>query len=118
MCLHRSAGSKAESFDPLTWRPEYPNPAFDNMRPDDAFWAARIVAKFSDADIRAIVSKARYTDPRATDYITATLIERRNKVLKTWLTGVNPLVDFAFERRRDAHVRQRGRRGGRGDSVH
>ena len=88
---------EGHSFDPLKWRPEYPNTAFDNMRADDAFWAARIVAQFSDADIRAIVSKARYSDPRATDYITATLIERRNKVLKTWLTGVNPLVDFALE---------------------
>jgi hypothetical protein len=66
------------------------------MRADDAFWAARIVARFSDADIRAIVSKARYSDPRATDYITATLIERRNRVLKTWLTAANPLVDFAL----------------------
>lgn len=93
----RSVGRfEGKSFDPLTWRPEYPNTAFDNMRPDDAFWAARIVAKFSDADIRAIVSKARYSDPRATEYITATLIERRNKVLKTWLTAVNPLVDFAL----------------------
>ena len=87
---------EGHSFDPLKWRPEYPNTAFDNMRPDDAFWAARIVQQFSDADIRAIVSKARYSDPRATDYITATLIERRNKVLKTWLTAVNPLVDFAL----------------------
>jgi len=87
---------EGRSFDPLEWRPEYPNSAFDNMRADDAFWAARIVAKFSDADIRAIVSKARYSDPRATDYITATLIERRNKVLKTWLTAANPLVDFAL----------------------
>src|SRR6187549_1213509 len=66
------------------------------MRADDAFWAARIVGKLSDADIRAIVSKARYSDPRATDYITATLIQRRNKVLKAWLTAVNPLVDFAL----------------------
>ncbi len=87
---------EGRSFDPLKWRPEYPNTAFDNMRPDDAFWAARIVQRFSDADIRAIVSKAQYSDPRATDYITATLIERRNKVLKTWLTAVNPLVDFAL----------------------
>jgi hypothetical protein len=87
---------EGQSFDPLTWRPEYPNTAFDNMRPDDAFWAARIVAKFSDAHIRAIVSKARYSDPRATEYMTATLIERRNKVLKIWLTAVNPLVDFAL----------------------
>jgi hypothetical protein len=87
---------EGHSFDPLTWRPEYPNTAFDNMRAEDAFWAARIVSRFSDADIRAIVAKARYSDPRATDYITATLIERRNKVLKTWLTALNPLVDFAL----------------------
>ena len=87
---------EGHSFDPLKWRPEYPNAAFDNMRADDAFWAARIVSRFSDADIRAIVSKARYSDPRATDYMTATLIERRNKVLKTWLTVTNPLVDFAL----------------------
>jgi hypothetical protein len=87
---------EAQSFDPVRWRPEYPNAAFDNMRADDAFWAARIVSKFSDADIRAIVAKARYSDPRASDYITATLIERRNRVLKTWLTAVNPLVDFAL----------------------
>ena len=66
------------------------------MRADDAFWAARIVSRFSDADIRAIVAKARYSDPRATDYIAQTLIERRNRVLKTWLTAVNPLVDFAL----------------------
>ena len=87
---------EGQSFDPLNWNPEYPNTAFDNMRPDDAFWAARIVSKFRDADIRAIVEKARYSDPRATEYITATLIERRNKVLRAWLTGVNPLVDFAL----------------------
>ena len=87
---------EAQSFDPVHWRPEYPNAAFDNMRADDAFWAARIVSKFSDADIRAIVAKARYSDPRASDYIAATLIERRNRVLKAWLIGVNPLVDFAL----------------------
>jgi hypothetical protein len=87
---------EAQAFDPLKWRPEYPNPAFDNMRGDDAFWAARIISRFSDADIRAMVSKARYSDPRATEYVTATLIERRNRVLKAWLAPVNPLVDFAL----------------------
>ena len=87
---------EAASFDPAKWVPEYPNAAFDNMRADDAFWAARIVARFSDADIRAVVEKARYSDPRATDYITATLVERRNRVVRTWLTAVTPLVDFAL----------------------
>jgi hypothetical protein len=66
------------------------------MRADDAFWAARIVSRFSDDIIRAIVQKAKYSDPRATDYITATLIKRRDKVLRTWLAGVNPLVEFAL----------------------
>ena len=41
-----SGASRPTAFDPLRWKPEYPNPAFDNMRPDDAFWAARIVATF------------------------------------------------------------------------
>jgi hypothetical protein len=87
---------EAQAFDPLTWRPEYPNPAFDNMRADDAFWAARIVAQFTEADIRAIVEKARYSDPRATDYLVTTLVERRRRVLRTWLTAVNPLAEFAL----------------------
>lgn len=87
---------EGDDFDPSRWKPEYPNPAFRNMRPDDAFWAARIISKFSNEAIRAIVGKARYTDPSATAYITATLVKRRDKVLKTWLAGVNPLVDFAL----------------------
>jgi len=88
---------EAASFDPVAWRPEYPNPAFDNMRADDAFWAARLVARFRQADIRAIVEKARYSDPRATDYVTATLVERRRRVLQAWLTPINPLVDFTLD---------------------
>ena len=87
---------ESDAFQPELWKPEYPNPAFDNMRPDDAFWAARIAARFSDEAIRAVVEKARYSDPRATDYMTATLIKRRNKVIGRWLTEVNPLVDFAL----------------------
>jgi hypothetical protein len=63
------------------------------MRPDDAFWAARIVSRFSDEAIRQVVAKARYTDPKATDYLTRTLIARRDKVIRAWITGVNPIVD-------------------------
>ena len=87
---------ESESFDPEAWKPEYPNPAFRNMRADDAFWAARIVSRFGDDAIRAIVTKARYSDPEASNYIAATLIKRRDKVLRTWLAGVNPVVDVAI----------------------
>jgi hypothetical protein len=90
----RSVGRfEADFFDPLAWRPEYPNPAFDNMRADDAFWAARRVAQFSDEVIRAIVAKARYSEPGAAEHIASTLIARRDKVLRSWLTAVNPLAD-------------------------
>jgi hypothetical protein len=39
------------------------------------------------------VAKARYSDPAATEYITRTLIARRDKVLTEWLTAINPVVD-------------------------
>jgi hypothetical protein len=87
---------EAEAFDALKWKPEYPNPAFENMRPDDAFWAARIVSRFDEPAIRAIVGKGRFSDPRASAYLTETLLKRREKVLRAWLTQVCPLVDFAL----------------------
>ncbi len=80
-------------FDPVLWRPEYPNPAFDNLRTDDAFWAADLIARFSDETIRAIVAKARYSDARASAYIADTLIERRDKIVRAWLTAVNPVLE-------------------------
>ena len=79
------------------------------MRPDDAFWAARIVAKFDDGMVRAIVEKAKYSDPKATDYITQTLIARRDKVLKTYLNQVNPIVNAVARRVGHADVRERRR---------
>jgi hypothetical protein len=85
----RSVGRfEGDFFDPVAWRPEYPNPAFENLRPDDAFWAARLVARFSDDALRAVVAKARFSEPGAADHVLATLIKRRDKVVRTsvWLT--------------------------------
>jgi hypothetical protein len=90
----RSIGRfEARAFDPLEWKPEYPNPAFENMRPDDAFWAARIVARFTNDMIGAVVRKAQYSDPGATQFLTQALIERRDKVVAAWLNQVCPVVD-------------------------
>jgi hypothetical protein len=84
---------EAQSFDPVRWRPEYPNPAFDNMRADDAFWAARIVARFSDEAIRAIVRSGQYSDAAAVEVLTDALIKRRERIKEVWLTGINPIVN-------------------------
>ena len=88
-----SAGAlDSTSFDPVRWKPNYPNPAFANMRPDDAFWGARLVARFSDDAIRTIVDQVQFDDPLAAGHITRVLIERRNAIARVWLNGVNPVV--------------------------
>jgi hypothetical protein len=51
------------------------------------------VARFTRDDIAALVGKAEYSDPKATEYVTAVLVERQRKVLATWLNGVTPLVE-------------------------
>ena len=89
-----SAGAfDSTSFDPVRWKPNYPNPAFSNMRADDAFWGARLVARFSNRAIRAIVDQVKFDDPRAAAHITRVLIERRDAIARVWLNGVNPVVD-------------------------
>ena len=79
-------------FLPQAWKPEYPNPAFLNARADDQFWAASILAAIPDEAIRAVVETAQFTDRRATEYLTETLLARKSKVLRAWLTGVAPIV--------------------------
>jgi len=83
----------AEGFDPRTWVAEYPKAAFDNMRTDDAFWAARIVSRFSDDAIRAIVRKGKYSDPAAAEALAVALMRRRDRIAETWLTEINPIVN-------------------------
>jgi hypothetical protein len=83
---------ESASFDPERWKANYPNTAFDNMQADDAFWGARLVSRFSDEAIQAIVEQAGYDDPDAVQYLVRTLIRRRDIVARTWLTRVNPIV--------------------------
>jgi hypothetical protein len=79
-------------FDPADWRPFLPNPAFDERTERDAQWGARIVAAFSDEHIRAAVALGRYSDPRAAEYITRTLIERRDKIVARWPPAPQPAI--------------------------
>jgi len=80
------------------WKPDYPNPAFRKARPEDRFWAARIVAALPDEAVAAVVQTAQYGDPSVTKYVTKTLLERRAKVLDAWLNATNPIVDVTLSR--------------------
>jgi hypothetical protein len=84
---------EAASFDPGTWTTIQPLPPFENRLPDDTFWAARKVMAFTDDEIRAIVQTGQYSKP-AEDWITATLIERRNRIGRAFFAQVLPLDGF------------------------
>jgi hypothetical protein len=86
-----------EYFDPETWLPEYPNPAFLHRLPDDEFWAAKQILAIRDDEIRAIVKSARYSDPRAEAWIVECLTRRRDKIGRAYFKKVLPLD--RFERR-------------------
>lgn len=49
-------------FDPEKWRNDYPNPAFQRMTARDAFWAAKILMKFTRDELTAIVATGEYSD--------------------------------------------------------
>lgn len=81
-------------FQPEKWKPEYPNPAFERMDSADALWATRIVMRFHDDVIRALVEAGQLTNPEAESHLIRTLIERRDKVIDYYLRQINPLYDF------------------------
>ena len=67
------------------------------LRDDDAFWAARRVAAFTDEMIRTVVHTGQYSDPAAEKHLADVLIQRRDKIKSVYLTQVNPIVNPRLE---------------------
>jgi hypothetical protein len=87
---------EGDAFDPEVWKPRIPIAAVVRARDDDKFWAALRVMAFGDDLIRAIVREGRFRDPEAEKLLGDVLIKRRDTIGRTYLTKVNPLVDFAL----------------------
>jgi hypothetical protein len=87
---------ESKNLDPGTWRTDYTNPAFERMTVRDAFWGARLVAAFTDEEIRAVVDLGYFPTPGAKEHTVQILIERRDKIAKFWfdLEKINPLDRF------------------------
>ena len=87
----------AASFDPGNWTQDSPAYVpFLTADRYDKFWAAKIVMRFTPAQIRAAVDAGRYSDPRAAQYITDTLIARQRATGAYWFRRVNPLDRFTI----------------------
>ena len=87
---------EGQVFDPRKWRPQTPTAAYMELRDDDAFWAARRIASFTDEMIRAAVHTGQFSDPAAEKHLADVLIQRREKIKSVYLTQVNPIVNPAL----------------------
>ncbi len=86
-----------ETFDPERWTPNQDLAPFANRLPDDEFWAAKQVMAFTDDDIRVLVSTGEYSDPAAAEWIATCLMERRDRIGRTYFSKVVPLDRFRVE---------------------
>jgi len=87
-----------DSFDPELWRPRVPNRAFLHARADDKFWAARKLAALTDEMIDAAVETGEFGNPEAEAVLARALRERRDAIVRTYLSAVNPIADPAVDR--------------------
>ncbi len=88
---------ESETFDPELWVPDQDIAAFANSLPDDEYWAGKQVMAFSDDDLRAIVQSGQYSDPRAVDWLVASLAERRDRIGRAYFIRVLALDNFKVE---------------------
>jgi hypothetical protein len=88
---------EGDEFDPRLWRPQTPTTAYMELREDDAFWAARRVAAFTDDLIRAAVHTGQFSDPMAEKHLADVVIKRRDKIKSIYLTAINPVVNLALD---------------------
>ncbi len=80
-------------FEPDAWKGGYPHPAFARRTEREGAWAARIISRFDDDMVKAAVEIGDYTDPRATEFLTKTLMSRRDAIRARYFAKLSPLAD-------------------------
>jgi hypothetical protein len=84
------------TFEPMQWRSNSPNPAFENMTKRDGYWAAKIIASFTNDQIEAAVHAGQYSDPDAERMLVQIMEQRRDRIADYWFRQVAPLDRFRF----------------------
>ncbi len=78
-----------EGFDPDSWKSSWTNPAFQDMTDADSYWAAKILAAFTDEQIRGAVGAGGFSDHRSVDTLTALLRLRRDRIVEYYYERVS-----------------------------
>jgi hypothetical protein len=90
--IFRGAG-----WDPTTWREAYPYFPFMEADRTDAFWAAKIVVRFTRPQLKAVIAEGKLSEPGAADYMLDALDARRIAIGRTYLEALSPLDAFTVE---------------------
>jgi hypothetical protein len=83
-----------DRLDPSGWKGDIQFAPFMAADRYDQYWGAKIVSRFTRPQIRAAVETGRFTDPRAVEYLTDTIVGRQKKLVAYWYTQVAPLENF------------------------
>jgi hypothetical protein len=67
------------------------------MTARDAFWAAKILMKFTREELAAIVETGEFSDPEDARYFVEVLLERQRKCGRFGLNAINPLDEFRVD---------------------
>jgi hypothetical protein len=93
-------------FESETYAPEKWHPTSSAYLPFlladqyDWFWGGKLVMRFTPEQLRAAVEAGELSDPRATTYVTNTLIERQKKTAAYAFSRVSPIDNFAIVEQR------------------
>lgn len=85
------------TFDPERWISLEGIAPFENALLDDQFWGAKQVMAFTDDDVAALVSTGEYRDAETDEWIVRCLIERRDRIGRTYFTKIPALDNFRIE---------------------
>lgn len=85
---------ESERFDPMEFKPQFPNSAFADFTARDGYWAAKIISAFTREHVEAAVAAGQYRDPQSAERLVEILLARRAKIVRTWFDRVPPLDFF------------------------
>jgi hypothetical protein len=82
-----------KEFVPEDWKNEYPNAAFSRMTEHDGAWMARILARFTPQMVHRLAVMGNFSNPLDTEYVSAIMEGRLEKILDRYLTRLSPIAD-------------------------
>jgi len=87
-----------KDFVPENWKNEYPNAAFSRMTEHDGAWMTRILARFTPEMVHRLAVMGNFTDPNDTEYMSAMMEGRLEKILERYLLRLSPVTNVRVER--------------------